>query len=124
MSLNLSRRNITTATTTPNTFPVRIVVPAGVAKTVISFPNRFFGIATAVILSNENGADKALYRYEESQDFIDLPASQFRTVDFTLIRRLEIDTSLMSGDPVIVEAQVTPFLNIDIEQRKNEVDTT
>jgi len=119
-------KNPVTATTTPNTFPVRVVIPAAVAKTVISFPNRFFGVATAVILSNENGADKATYRYEESQDFIDLPAGQFRTVDFTLIRRLEIDTSLMVVDsaPVIVEAQVTPFLNIDIEQNKNEVNTT
>jgi len=119
-----STRNVLTATSTPNEFPIRVVIPAGVKKTVISFPNRFFGVATALILSNENGADKALYRFEESQDFIDLPASQFRTVDFTLIRRLEVDTSLMSGDPVIVEAQVTPFTNVEIGQNKNAVETT
>jgi len=118
-------RNVITATSTPNEFPVRIVVPTAVSKTVISFPNRFFGVATAIILSNENGADKARYRFEESQAFIDLPSSSFRTVDFTLIRRLEIDTSLMSGDQgVIVEAQVTPFAEVEVGQNKNAVDTT
>jgi len=118
------RKDPITATTTPNEFPVRILIPAGVSKTVISFPNRFFGIATAIILSNENGTDKATYRFEESQDFIDLPASSFRTVDFTIIRRLEVDTSLMTGDPVIIEAQVTPFLNVDVGQARNAVETT
>jgi len=117
------RKDVITATSTPNEFPVRIVVPAGVSKFVIPFTSQFFGIATAVILSNENAADKALYRFEESQDFIDLPASQFRTVDFTLIRRLEIDTSLMTGDPVIVEAQVTPFKEVEVGQNKNAVGT-
>jgi len=124
MVFGITRRNVVTATSTPNEFPIRVVIPAGVAKTVISFPNRFFGIATAIILSNENGTDKATYRFEESQDFIDLPASQFRTVDFTLIRRLEVNTELMTGDPVIVEAQVTPFKEVEVGQNRNEVDTT
>jgi len=118
------QKSVVTATTTPNEFPVRIVIPAGVVKTVISFPNRFFGVATAIILSNENGTDKATYRFEESQAFIDLPASSFRTVDFTLVRRLEVNTELMTGDPVIIEAQVTPFTNVEIGQNKNAVDTT
>jgi len=116
-------RSVVTATSTPNEFPVRILIPAG-EKRVISFPNRFFGVATAIILSNEDGADKATYRFEESQDFIDLPANQFRTVDFTLIRRLEIDHTPASGGPVIVEAQVTPFTNVEIGQNKNAVDST
>jgi len=117
---------VITATTTPNQFPIRVLVKAG-TKEVIYFPSRFFGVATAIILSNEDAGDKALYRYEESQDFIDLPASQFRTVDFTIIRRLEVDHTLAdptTGDPVIVEAQVTPFLNVEIEQRRNEAGST
>jgi len=117
------QKAVVTATSTPNEFPIRVLVPAG-TKRVISFPNRFFGIATAIILSNEDGADKARYRFEESQDFIDLPANQFRTVDFTLVRRLEIDHTVATGGPIIVEAQVTPFTNVEIGQNQNAVDST
>jgi len=116
-------RTVVTATSTPNEFPIRVLVAAG-TKEVIYFPSRFFGIATAIILSNEDGADKAQYRFEESQSFIDLPANQFRTVDFSLIRRLEIDHTVASGAPVIVEAQVTPFKEIEVGQNRNEADTT
>jgi|SaaInlStandDraft_6_1057023.scaffolds.fasta_scaffold110827_3 hypothetical protein len=84
--------------------PVRVEVLAG-ATDIISFPNRFFGSAVSIKIQNNDSGNACTYRTGgETQPLVTLGASQFDTVDDTIINLLEVTAG--AGGTVTVSAQV------------------
>ncbi len=85
--------------------PVRVEVPAGTTR-IISFPNEFFGVAHAIQIINNDGANALTYRYGgSSQPLQSIPASSIRAVDGAVVQLLEINSG--AGGTCSVEAQIT-----------------
>lgn len=84
--------------------PVTVEVPLGTTE-VISFPNRFFGTATSVIIKNNDAVNQMTYRVGgSSRPAIVIPASGNNSIDNTIINLLEINTG--AGGSCTVSAQV------------------
>lgn len=106
-----------TVSNIPLLFPIRIRVNAGVTRT-ISFPDEFLGIATSIAINNEDAANAATYRYGgEALESMNLPASNFRTIDGAQVKLLEVVAG--AAGPVIVEAQLVPVDRAEIEAEVN-----
>ena len=85
--------------------PVRVEVPAGTTR-IISFPNEFFGVAHAIQIINNDGANAITYRYGgTSMPLQSIPASSIRAIDGTTVKLLEINAG--AGGTTSVEAQIT-----------------
>jgi len=89
----------------PLLYPVRIVCLAGVT-TGISFPDQFLGRAISLKISNNDAANAASYDYNLNGTFQNLAASNFATIDNTMVNYLTITTGALGT--VLVEAQVIP----------------
>jgi hypothetical protein len=89
----------------PLLFPVRVICPAGVT-TGISFPDQFLGRAISLKISNNDSANAASYDYNLNGQFQNLAASNFATVDNTIVNYLTITAG--AAGTTLVEAQVIP----------------
>jgi len=89
----------------PLLFPVRVICPAGVT-TGISFPDQFLGRAISLKISNNDSANAASYDYNLNGQFQNLAASNFATVDNTIVNYLTIIAG--AAGTTLVEAQVIP----------------
>jgi len=84
--------------------PVRVEVPAGTTR-IISFPNEFFGVANAIQIINNDGANACTYRYGgQTQPLQSIPASSIRSIDGAVVQLLEINSG--AGGTTSVEAQI------------------
>ncbi len=102
-----------TVSNIPLLFPIRIRVPPATTR-IISFPDEFLGVAASIAINNEDAANAATYRYGgEALESMNLPASNFRTIDGASVKLLEIVTG--AAGPVIVEAQLIPINRAEIE---------
>ena len=90
---------------TPLLYPVRIVCAQGVT-TGISFPDQFLGRAINLKITNNDGTNAASYDYNLNQTFANLPASNFSTIDNTVVNYLTVIAG--AAGTVLVEAQVLP----------------
>ncbi len=90
---------------TPLLFPIRVICPAGVT-TGISFPDQFLGRAISLKISNNDSANAASYAYNLNAQFQNLAASNFATVDNTIVNYLTIIAG--AAGTTLVEAQVLP----------------
>ena len=85
--------------------PVRVEVAIG-AQRIISFPNEFFGVAHAIQIINNDGANAVTYRYGgTSMPLQSIPASSIRAIDGAIVQLLEINAG--AGGTCSVEAQIT-----------------
>ena len=87
---------------TPLLYPVRVICAAG-ATTGISFPDQFLGRAISLKITNNDSANAASYDYNLNGQFQNLAASNFSTVDNTVVNYLTIiagaaGTVLVEGD--------------------------
>ena len=89
----------------PLLYPVRIICLAGVT-TGISFPDQFLGRAISLKISNNDAANAASYDYNLNGQFQNLAASNFTTIDNTMVNYLTITAG--AAGTVLVEAQVIP----------------
>jgi hypothetical protein len=101
-SLSNQQPNISTL---PLLYPVRVICAAG-ATTGISFPDQFMGRAVSLKISNNDSANAASYDYNLNGQFQNLAASNFATIDGTVVNYLTIITG--AAGTVLVEAQVLP----------------
>ena len=90
---------------TPLLYVVRVICPAGVT-TNISFPDQFLGRAISLKISNNDSANAASYDYNLNGQFANLAASNFATIDNTVVNYLTITAG--AAGTVLVEAQVLP----------------
>ena len=90
---------------TPLLYPVRLVCLQGVT-TAISFPDQFLGRAINLKITNNDGTNAASYDYNLNQTFANLPASNFSTIDNTVVNYLTVIAG--AAGTVLVEAQVLP----------------
>ena len=90
---------------TPLLYPVRVICPANVT-TGISFPDQFLGRAISLKISNNDSANAASYDYNLNGQFQNLAASNFATVDNTIVNYLTIIAG--AAGTTLVEAQVIP----------------
>ena len=90
---------------TPLLYVVRVICPAGVT-TSISFPDQFLGRAISLKISNNDSANAASYDYNLNGQFANLAASNFATIDNTVVNYLTITAG--AAGTVLVEAQVLP----------------
>ena len=90
---------------TPLLYPVRVICPAGVTTT-ISFPDQFLGRAISLKITNNDGANAAGYDYNLNGQFQNLAASNFATIDNTVVNYLTINAG--AAGTVLIEAQVLP----------------
>ena len=85
--------------------PVRVEVAIGTTR-IISFPNEFFGVAHAIQIINNDGANAITYRYGgSSMPLQSIPASSIRAIDGATVKLLEINAG--AGGTTSVEAQIT-----------------
>lgn len=90
---------------TPLLYPVRVICPAN-TTTGISFPDQFIGRAISLKISNNDSANAASYDYNLNGQFQNLAASNFATVDNTIVNYLTIIAG--AAGTTLVEAQVIP----------------
>ena len=90
---------------TPLLYPVRLICPAN-TTTGISFPDQFIGRAISLKISNNDSANAASYDYNLNGQFQNLAASNFATVDNTIVNYLTIIAG--AAGTTLVEAQVIP----------------
>ncbi len=89
----------------PLLYPVRVICPAGVT-TGISFPDQFLGRAISLKISNNDSANATSYDYNLNGQFQNLAASNFATIDNTIVNYLTITAG--AAGTTLVEAQVIP----------------
>ena len=89
----------------PLLYPVRVICAAG-ATTGISFPDQFLGRAISLKISNNDSANAASYDYNLNGQPQNLAASNFSTLDNTVVNYLTITAG--AAGTVLVEAQVLP----------------
>ena len=97
--------------TVPLLYPVRVICAAG-ATTGISFPDQFLGRAISLKISNNDSANAASYDYNLNAQFQNLAASNFSTIDNTVVNYLTITAG--AAGTVLVEAQVLPASRSEI----------
>jgi len=90
---------------TPLLYPVRVICAAGVT-TGISFPDQFLGRAISLKISNNDSANASSYDYNLNGIFQNLAASNFATVDNTIVIYLTVIAG--AAGTTLVEAQVIP----------------
>ena len=90
---------------TPLLYPVRVICAAGVT-TGISFPDQFLGRAISLKISNNDSANASSYDYNLNGQFQNLAASNFATVDNTIVNYLTVIAG--AAGTTLVEAQVIP----------------
>lgn len=90
---------------TPLLYPVRVICPAN-TTTGISFPDQFLGRAISLKISNNDSANAASYDYNLNGQFQNLAASNFATIDNTIVNYLTITAG--AAGTTLVEAQVIP----------------
>jgi hypothetical protein len=90
---------------TPLLYPIRVVCAAGVT-TGISFPDQFLGRAISLKISNNDSANASSYDYNLNGTFQNLAASNFATVDNTIVNYLTVIAG--AAGTTLVEAQVIP----------------
>lgn len=95
----------------PLLYPVRVICAAG-ATTGISFPDQFLGRAISLKISNNDSANAASYDYNLNGVFQNLAASNFATIDNTVVNYLTITAG--AAGTVLVEAQVLPASRSEI----------
>ena len=96
---------------TPLLYPVRVICAAG-ATTAISFPDQFLGRAISLKITNNDSANAASYDYNLNGQFQNLPASNFSTVDNTVVNYLTVIAG--AAGTTLVEAQVLPASRSEI----------
>ena len=96
---------------TPLLYPVRVICNAGVT-TGISFPDNFLGRAISLKVTNNDSANAASYDYNLNGQFQNLAASNFSTIDNTVVNYLTITAG--AAGTVLVEAQVLPASRSEI----------
>ena len=89
----------------PLLYPVRVICAAG-ATTGISFPDQFLGRAISLKISNNDSANAASYDYNLNGQPQNLAASNFSTLDNTVVNYLTITAG--AAGTTLVEAQVLP----------------
>ena len=89
----------------PLLYPVRVICPANVT-TAISFPDQFMGRAVSLKITNNDSANAASYDYNLNGQFQNLAASNFSTIDGTVVNYLTIIAG--AAGTTLVEAQVLP----------------
>ena len=100
------------ASTEIESFPIFITIPANTLR-VVTFPTEFNSIAISLQIENQDGANAASYRLNSSTDpLVNLPASNFATVDNTVVNYLTVIAG--AADTVLVEAQVLPASRTEI----------
>lgn len=87
----------------PLLYPVRVICAAGVT-TGISFPDQFLGRAISLKISNNDSANASSYDYNLNGQFQNLAASNFATIDNTIVNYLTITAG--AAGTTLVEAQV------------------
>ena len=95
----------------PLLYPVRVICAAG-ATTGISFPDQFLGRAISLKISNNDSANAASYDYNLNGQFQNLAASNFSTLDNTVVNYLTITAG--AAGTVLVEAQVIPASRAEV----------
>ena len=90
---------------TPLLYPVRVVCLQNVT-TSISFPDQYLGRAINLKITNNDGTNAASYDYNLNSTFANLPASNFSTIDNTVVNYLTVIAG--AAGTVLVEAQVLP----------------
>ena len=95
----------------PLLYPVRVICAAG-ATTGISFPDQFLGRAISLKISNNDSANAASYDYNLNGQFQNLAASNFSTIDNTVVNYLTITAG--AAGTVLIEAQVLPASRSEI----------
>ena len=85
----------------PLLYPVRVICAAG-ATTGISFPDQFLGRAISLKISNNDSANAASYDYNLNGQPQNLAASNFSTLDNTVVNYLTITEG--PAGTVLVEA--------------------
>jgi len=95
----------------PLAYPVRLLCPAN-TTTRISFPDQFLGRATSIKITNNSGANAASYDYNLNGQPQNLAASNFSTVDNTVVNYLTIIAG--AAGSTLVEAQVLPASRTEI----------
>ena len=90
---------------TPLLYPVRVICNAGV-RTGISFPDNFLGRAISLKISNNDSANAASYDYNLNGQFQNLAASNFSTIDNTIVNYLTVIAG--AAGTTLIEAQVIP----------------
>ena len=91
----------------PLLYPIRVVIPAGGIRTTVSFPDQFLGRALALKITNNDAANAATYDYNLNGIFANLPASNFATIDTTVVNYLTVIPGALGT--VLIEAQVLPI---------------
>ena len=95
----------------PLLYPVRVICNAGVT-TAISFPDNFLGRAISLKITNNDSANAASYDYNLNGQFQNLAASNFSTIDNTVVNYLTVTAG--AAGTVLVEAQVLPASRSEI----------
>ena len=95
----------------PLLYPVRVICAAG-ATTGISFPDQFLGRAISLKITNNDAANPCSYDYNLNGQFQNLAASNFSTIDNTVVNYLTITAG--AAGTVLVEAQVLPASRSEI----------
>tara|TARA_R110002020_G_scaffold116474_1_gene266919 strand:- start:133 stop:489 length:357 start_codon:yes stop_codon:yes gene_type:complete len=101
-----------TVSNLPLIFPIRQILTTttlGGNTITVSFPDQYLGIAVALKITNNSGANAATYSYNLNTQFSNLAASSFDTLDGTQIKYITVNTPSAIGDSVLVEAQVLPI---------------
>ena len=96
---------------TPLLYPVRIICAAG-ATTGISFPDQFLGRAISLKITNNDSANASSYDYNLNGQFQNLAASNFSTVDNTVVNYLTVIAG--AAGTTLIEAQVLPATRTEI----------
>ena len=109
--MTFSLSNQPNISTLPLLYPVRVICAAG-ATTGISFPDQFMGRAVSIKISNNDSANAASYDYNLNGQFQNLAASNFSTIDGTVVNYLTIIAG--AAGTVLVEAQVLPASRSEI----------
>ena len=91
----------------PLLYPIRVSIPAGGTRTTVSFPDQFLGRALAIKITNNDSANAASYDYNLNGIFANLPASNFATIDTTVINYITVISGALGT--VLIEAQVLPI---------------
>ena len=103
--MTFSLSNQPNISTLPLLYPVRVICAAGVT-TGISFPDQFMGRAVSIKISNNDSANAASYDYNLNGQFQNLAASNFSTIDNTIVNYLTVIAG--AAGTTLIEAQVIP----------------
>jgi len=98
---------------TPLLYPVRIICPAN-TTTGISFPDQFLGRAISLKITNNDSANAASYDYNLNGNGtgVNLPSSNFSTIDNTVVNYLTVIAG--AAGTVLVEAQILPATRAEV----------